>query len=476
MKHLLSHRDTTVDPCSANRASKPFLARNRRRLWHAPLLLAASVFSAAAGAGAEDLVWENDNARLVLTSKGEFQAVVDLKTGKEYRPMSAAPFMTVVLDGTRVPATSAVKTGDTVDFAFGKSGVSAQLRITTHPLYFLVELANLTGAAPDSVEFGNVPADIKEHVGDLVNAVWNDAFAVCVMGLSPKVEGRSLSAIVHRQFGLDPAKAAILALPSERFYEAVQRVEKDHGLPYSTLGGQWAKTSDDVRRGYLFIDLTEHNVDEIIRWAKLGEFRYILTYAHTWATTRGSYPINLKNFPSGEAGLKAVVDKCHAAGLKVGIHYLTSFVAKRDPLVTPIPDARLLKDRFTALATDITQDATTIPATDSVADWPAIPSISFVPDSGMDIQIGDEIIGYTLAGGPDGRTFVKCDRGLHGTRPAAHRKGAKIEHLAQRYGHYFADLRTSLNDEMAERIAGVVNRCGLDMLYFDGAASNAIMV
>jgi len=70
----------------------------------------------------------------------------------------------------------------------------------------------------------------------------------------------------------------------------------------------------------------------------------------------------------------------------------------------------------------------------------------------MDIQIDDEIITYWGIGGD---AFVECLRGRYGTRRAPHRKGAKIYHLSERYGCYPADLRTSLNDEIADGEGGI---------------------
>ena len=143
----------------------------------------------------------------------------------------------------------------------------------------------------------------------------------------------------------------------------------------------------DARTSYLFTDLTEANVDETIRYAKMGGFRYILIYSSTWSTSLGSYPINLKSFPHGEAGLKSVVDKCHAAGLKVGMHMLTSFVGKNDPLVRPKPDPGLLKDGEATLAADMTEVATQLTATSASA----LAGFSLQTGS-YDIVIDDEIV------------------------------------------------------------------------------------
>jgi hypothetical protein len=68
--------------------------------------------------------------------------------------------------------------------------------------------------------------------------------------------------------------------------------------------------------------------------------------------------------------------------------------------------------------------------------------------------------------------FLRCTRGFAGTRVAPHKAGAKIHHLVERYGCYLADLRTTLKGEISDRVAGVINRCGFDMVYFDGGECN----
>ena len=55
--------------------------------------------------------------------------------------------------------------------------------------------------------------------------------------------------------------------------------------------------------------------------------------------------------------------KVHAAGFKVGMHMLTSFVGKNDPLVHPTPDPGLLKDGQTTLSADVSESATELIAT-----------------------------------------------------------------------------------------------------------------
>ncbi|OHB65635.1 MAG: hypothetical protein A2Y77_03625 [Planctomycetes bacterium RBG_13_62_9] len=333
------------------------------------------------------------------------------------------------------------------------------------------------GEGVEEVRFAELQVTCRENAGWWLDASWNEQFAVALLGLSDRVNVQLLgngvlAASVYPQFGMEGQRVVLAAAPTSQFLDVVQEVERDFGLPSPRIGGEWAKKSRAVRTGYLFTDLTESNADETIRFAKLGGFGYIMTYDSTWAKSLGSYPINTSNFPGGEVGLRATVDKSHAAGLKVGLHFLTSFVGKNDPLVRPRPDPRLLKDDEATLAADIDEKAIEIVAAGSLASFPTEGAFYGDTKAGFDLQIDDELIQYRAIGGPGNNTFVKCTRGFAGTRAAPHRAGAKVHHLVERYGCYLADLRTTLKGEISDRIAGVINRCGFDMVYFDGGECN----
>jgi hypothetical protein len=156
----------------------------------------------------------------------------------------------------------------------------------------------------------------------------------------------------------------------------------------------------------------------------------------------------------------------------VGIHTLTSWVGKNDPLVRPVPDPRLLKDAEAILASDLDQGSTAIAVTVPLRGFPTEPSFYGKANAGLDIQIDEEIIHCRDMGASDPQRLQGCKRGVAGTRAARHYKGVKIHHLAERHRHYLADLRTSLKGEISERIAGLINRVGLDMVYLDGGEAN----
>jgi len=421
---------------------------------------------------AEDLTFENRIARLSIASNGRASELVDKRTGRNWLTGSPPSFSYVKCKGKVHPVTAVTRDGEALRMVYGRSGVTARCRLTARGRYFVIELLEVRGEGIEELCLAQLGVRITKNVGGWLNVRWDDEYAVCLLGLSDRVNTGGLRALLYPEFGMKGQAAAIIAAPKDRLLDVIQEVERDGKLPCPTLGGRWAKRSEDVRRGYFFSDVTEANVDETIAHAKLGRFAYLMTYSGTWSKSLGSYPINTRYFPRGEASLKAMVDKIHAAGLKAGLHMLTSFVSKHDPLVRPVPDPRLLSDAATTLSTDVDDKARELHVTTVPEAFPRKAAYYGSHRQGFDVLVGREIVRYGRIGGPDGRRLLECTRGAYGTRPAAHQAGAKARHLTERYGCYLVDLRTDLKDELAERIAGLVNRCGFDMIYFDGGECN----
>ena len=395
------------------------------------------------------------------------------------RKRTAKPDWTAVRGGGAesdrpFPASAIERRGELFHVTFGAAGVSADYRIKASPEYPVVELVALQGEGIQEIRLLQVSNHLTNNSGVLLHVQWDNESTVCLMGLSQEVDsevaGHMAWASVYPEYSMLGQKVAIIAVPTAQFMNAVQKVEHEFGLPSPTIGGVWAKFSPDVRTSYLFTDLTEANADETIRYAKMAGMRYILIYADTWSATEGSYPINLKNYPHGEAGLKSVIDKCHTAGLKVGMHMMTSLVGKDDAMVRPKPDPGLLKDAEATLATDVSEKAPELTVT-SASDPAKFSTNAGASGTSTDVLVDDEIIHY---GQISGATLIQCVRGYSGTKAAVHRAGAKVRHLAQQDNRYLADLRSPLANTLADRVAGLVNRVGFDMIYFDAGELNKI--
>jgi hypothetical protein len=155
--------------------------------------------------------------------------------------------------------------------------------------------------------------------------------------------------------------------------------------------------------------------------------------------------------------------------------------------VTPVPDARLLRGVAaawrpsdglfdTTLQESVTAEQTHIRVAGSLQFWPGSSVVADRAweggvDKHREVVIGSEIVRYARIG-PEGvwSTFEGCERGAYGTAAAVHPAGAEAYHVGVDgcINGYIIDQETTLINEVADRIAGIFNDCGFDMVYFDG--------
>lgn len=383
------------------------------------------------------------------------------------------PFMRVRLKDSTVAASQVALAGHTATVTFGASGAVARVRLEAKPEYFALELLDVEGEGLQWLQLCNLRLKISQSVGTLVNAAWDGTYGACVMACNDQVDAAgednsqaALAARCYPQYGLRGARVAILGLPTgdsepdAQVLAAIGRLELAEGLPHPMVNGVWLKQSPERFRSYLMVhDLSEANADQVIAAAR-GGFGCIEFYP--WRSTP-SYELNPALFPSGLAGLKAVADKIHAAGMQVGLHSMQSMVgwgAKTDRYITPKADPRLLQDRHGTLAAALDEKSTTLALREGAGDW---------PERG-DLYVAGEIIQY------EQRTdtgFADVKRGLYGTTVTAHPAGTEVGFLVNCFpiwGHtvYCPDVRTDLVDEICQRQADVFNAVGADMSYFDG--------
>lgn len=441
-------------------------------------MLAFTVPINAFAAGQGSLSFGTNSVKFAIESNGSIKSLSEIESGYQWSDRAPMAFAEVRANGKSYSVTSLDPRGDLLHATFGASGVEADYKIIAKDHYIIVELANVVGQGIEEFKLLQLKTFRLFNSGNIIAARWNDRFTVCLMALKNSVNSQleqtnAISSSVYPQFGMQGAKVALIAVPTSQFLEVVREVEKDNALPASTIGGHWSKESPDNRTNYMFTDLCESNADATINYAKMGGLKYILIQRYACSSTLGSYPINTTYYPKGEEGLREVVAKCHAAGLKVGIHMLTALVSKDDSLVHPRPDTRLLKKEEGVLDADLEVGASNTPMKLDVKPAPNDALQKKGQREAVDLQVDDEIVHCDnfIAGRPS--VWKNCSRGYANTKVSYHRAGAKVYSLVERYGCYLVDLRTSLKDEVADRVAGIVNRCGFDMIYFDGAEASS---
>ncbi|MFN4179113.1 MAG: hypothetical protein ACK4I8_02270, partial [Armatimonadota bacterium] len=272
----------------------------------------------------------------------------------------------------------------------------------------------------------------------------------------------SLSAVCFPEYQISGAKAVLVGCPFDQLRSVLKEVVINEKMLFSPVGGPFALDAEETRGSYVFAVVSEANVDEWIGLCKKAGIALI--HMIGWDSSYGHYQPRKELFPNGLTGLKEVVGKIHAAGLMAGLHVHFG-VSPHDLFVSPVPDKRLKKDAIFTLAESVDEKATFIPTTEPPKGLDVIWAFA---SRGNVVQIGNELIQYAaLSEDPPG--FANCRRGAFGTKPSPHDKGETVEHLYCRYTVFFPDENSSLVDEIAENIAKVVNTCGIDMVYMDGA-------
>jgi hypothetical protein len=279
---------------------------------------------------------------------------------------------------------------------------------------------------------------------------------------------RTLNVETVARHGLQPAAFGLIACPRGEFFETVTRFEAAAGVPSPKLSGAWAKQSPDIKRSYFFLtNFRESEFDEALAIARRGGFDLILIGQGSWCRSTGHYEVNRDRFPDGLEGLARTIRRFKEAGFKVGLHFLGPSIYPPDPYLTPVPDARLVKDAFTTLAADIDEKADVIPTATAPEAFPA--EDGGYKGQGTVIQIGDELIWYSDRSTTAPFGFSRCRRGYLGTKATAHKQGEPVAHLLKSYGYFLFDMDTSLLDEVTTNFAKVANACDIDMIYFDGS-------
>ncbi|MGH9706355.1 MAG: hypothetical protein ACRD5R_06320, partial [Candidatus Acidiferrales bacterium] len=326
------------------------------------------------------------------------------------------------------------------------------------------------GEGIEELSLSNLCLDISEHIGNVANIAWDENFATGVMALNMQTTagGKSteralLWSACYPKFGMTGAKVAVLACPAAALRSTIQEIVTRHGLMRSPVGGAWALDAEENQYSYLFSYASEADIDDWISIARSGGFKEILI---SEIGPYGQYIPYPERFPHGIAGVRTVVDKVHAAGLRAGWHMLSFTIQKTDPWVTPVADQRLAARSVLTLAEELSADATFVPTLESPQNLPTRSGYWF--RGGMDIQVGNEILVYSGLNTTPPFGLTGCQRGAYGTRPAAHSKSAAVRNLQEVFSTYVPEAGSTLMKEMKERIASIINTCGFDMIYMDG--------
>ncbi|MCS7305425.1 MAG: hypothetical protein NZ602_10015 [Thermoguttaceae bacterium] len=459
------------------------------------------------------IIWENEYLRYVVDPAGRNQSFFDKKAGKEQLILQRPSWLITIRKAGRdytttrclwsegKPTSQAdrnpnLQANGKVTAQFEQAQAQVVLSVRVQPTYLVFEIESASEGV-EEVRLLNLWLRPGAETSGIAGLAMDEQFAVVVRALNLKVMGHvgaqpssvlaglsgekpagatgvweeklpariaTLGATAYQKYGLSGAKLGLVACPTTEIRKLLQEMFEKENAVRSRLGGPWALDAPETRGSYVFATVSEADVDDWIKLAKQAGLAQI--HLISWEKSLGHYEPRPDLFPNGIDGLKRVIDKIHAAGLKAGMHILTGCISPNDPWVTPTPDPRLAVDvRFTlAEPLDEKQDRIV------TAERPENLDIIWAYASrGNVLRIGQELIQYSGLAQEPPYGFTGCRRGAFGTKPQAHQKGQPVEHLFVRYGCFLPDEHSSLVEEIAEAVGRVFNTCGFDMIYMDGA-------
>ena len=417
---------------------------------------------------------ENKHVTYRISSDGRNDGFVCRRSRKQYcaRP-GEQPFLTLKKDGVLHEPTSCDFADGEISVEFSKARVTVVIKVVTKDHYFVFEIESVSDPQVEEIWLANLEVIASKYVSVMSGVATDGEFAACLRALNLQVRGQIserpavLAGTSYREYGLAGAKIALVGCPQTELRGVLKEVVRNEGLPYSPLGGPWALDAEENRGSYLFAFVTEKNVDEWIRLAKLGGMTHI--HLNGWFKSLGHYQPRETAFPNGLDGLKATIDKIHAAGLKAGMHTLTGCIHAHDPWITPVPDKRLATDATFTLAAPLDTTATSMVTEEPPGD---LDTVWGYGSRGNVIRVGDELIQYSGLSQKPPYGFTGCKRGALGTLADAHETGAAVGHLFVRWSYFHPDEKTTLVDDIADAIAHAYDTCGFDMIYMDGVTED----
>lgn len=463
----------------------------------------------AAPAAVTPVTFTSTDLHVMLDARGQVAALRAPVQGRDYlAPQQPAPLLQIRV-GARVSAPVGMTWDARAGLAtlqFTEPDVRVDVAVVSRPTHVTFTVTRVVPAGlVDAITWGPYPITIGETVGEVIGVVRDGTFAVGLQVLNIKTlggipahdEGSDMSrsrvaqpapwGSVLQAYAFDRSRPrrvsgwtgqfpdmpvapipgetvvgsaiAIFGCPVAQTLDRIGAIEVAEGLPHPTIDGVWVKQWKDLGRSYLIAAFDETTVDELLAFTKRAN---LLSLYHpepfeSW----GHYRLDPKQFPHGNAGMRAAVEKGRALGIRIGAHTLTNFINTNDPYVTPVPDPRLSRTGESPLTADVAADATTIPVASPTyfanekANWLHT------------VVIDRELIRYRTVSSAPPWALLDCERGAFGTAAAAHRAGAPVGKLLDHpYKVFYPTI--AMQDEIAGNLARWFNDTGVSHMDFDG--------
>lgn len=431
-----------------------------------------SIFAAAlvaASARAENFEFASGDLRLTFRDDGRITKLTDT-AGRSYLS-DVVPWVSRIEPGGKWSfAGKASKRQDgalVFAFADGSTLVESVKPFDGGFVFTVEDCSPMEGM--QSLQLAMLRPGCGKYTGGFSCVSSDDERAICLRSFDYRL-GMSTARDAMKIF-LDRPEAAkglrfgLAAGPRDGILARLQALVKESGLYYSRAGGPWSLDSEEARQSYMFANCQSRNIDAWIDAARRAGVS--IFHFHCWWDHLGHYGVNRDKFPRGLADLKAAADKVRAAGMNVSLHSLTACIDFHDPWVSPVCHSNLIATCAYTLARPITADSQEV-----VVNEPPGPNhdvVTTYTSNGNLLEIDGELIEYRAVRREEPYAFTGIVRGSQRTKVRDHAAGTRVKYLQQRYFCFYPEPDSPLATELADRLAGVYNAIGSDMIYFDGS-------
>lgn len=440
-----------------------------------------------------DIIIENAELRFILSSNGTSKSLIHKPTGQECLMEGIdLPAFSITQDRPydnehqlAFPAIRKEFSSDTIYLEGNKLVVGFELidylayidvKITDDYIgfaldkleYHMVDIGLKRKTEIDEFTLLQIPLKERINFGEWLNVMWDDNVAVNLLATNFKTkidyDSRPGYKIVRAggiaEVQIEGIGAAVITTGTGTLLDRIDKVERDYGLP---LGVESRRRSEYKNSYYELRGVTPENIDEHIAFAKQGGFRQMVIYYTDFAESMGHFPWK-PQYANGIEDLREIVNKIEEAGMIAGLHLHYNKAGMNDPYVTPKPDSRLNVREIFTLAKNVNRRDTVIVVEEN-------PDGCTLEEGRRYLKIGNELVSYKGYTTNVPYQFTGCQRGALNTSLSNTDAGYMIGILDVDTWPVFVrfNQNTSIQEEVAERLANIYDQAGFKFVYFDGA-------
>ncbi len=334
----------------------------------------------------------------------------------------------------------------------------------------------LSMAKPPAVKVRFLQLKLREmkYFGEWLNVCHDDDTVVAVTGTKPHIfignekekDGRILYAEAVKGISFKGSSAALFVSDKDSFLDKMKAFEEDFSLPNGVDSRRCEKINASV---YWVHDATPDNLDEHIEYALRGGFSMMLMYYTCFFKEEigyslcGNYELR-DEYANGFDDIRKMLRKLESHGITPGLHFLHSHIGLCSKYFTPDADHRVMHRQMLSLCSDLDETATEL----YVDNYPLE---SELPENCRILRFGTELMHYESCTDTPPYCYKGLVRGYNGTKAQKHPRGTYggVVFVSEYGGTSgYCDQNSSLQDELAEKIASVYN-LGFRFVYMDGS-------